>query len=292
MVGKYYKDVKKAITDSTKESTVEIYGEYTIPANTTVDVKGAVTGTIKGTNSTSKLTVGDNGTYGELAKGTYVWINDSWVKEGTNIIENGGLTNDNGQLKASFIWSSSENIGTEKVEENEETNGLSYYKDGVYLRLQVKKDDQVLAFNKVFKSATDNSEGKHDVNSKECGLLLKTTTVKGTNVATPKYNDLDGSKREKADWQGEEKNGKTPGTKLDDRVKEKYIFYGVRQDSAKGTRTVGFADGDVREIELVLNPLSNLANGTYTVTIQLMQQNDSEADRVIGNPITYSFTKK
>ena len=109
-------------------------------------------------------------------------MNDSWLLEGTNIIENGGLTNDNGQLKASFIWSSSKNIGTEKVEENEETNGLSYYKDGVYLRLQVKKDDQVLAFNKVFKSATDNSEGKHDVNSKECGLLLKTTTVKGLSL--------------------------------------------------------------------------------------------------------------
>ena len=289
VVGKYYKDVKKAIDDASGK-TVKIYGEYTIPAKTIVEVKGTVTGTIKGTDSTSKLKVGDNGTYGELAKGTYVWMNDSWLLEGTNIIENGGLTNDNGQLKASFIWSSSKNIGTEKVEENEETNGLSYYKDGVYLRLQVKKDDQVLAFNKVFKSATDNSEGKHDVNSKECGLLLKTTTVKGTNVATPKYNDLDGSKREKADWQGEEKNGKTPGTKLDDRVKEKYIFYGVRQDSAKGTRTVGFAAGDERKIELVLNPLLKKENdGTYTVTVELVQQ--SKESKTLGT-INYAFTVK
>ena len=298
VVGKYYKDVKKAIDDASGK-TVKIYGEYTIPAKTIVEVKGTVTGTIKGTDSTSKLKVGDNGTYGEIAKGTYVWMNDSWVKEGTNIIENGGLTNDNGQLKASFIWSSSENIGTEKVEENKETNGLSYYKDGVYLRLQVKKDDQVLAFNKVFKSATDNSEGKHDVNSKECGLLLKTTTVKGTSVATPKYNDLDGSVREKADWTAAGKYGEKDykGTDLDNNENSKYIFYGVRQGGEttelKKSRTVGFAAGDVREIELVLNPLTDLANGKYTVTIESMKQKDCSTnvnDEKLCNEITYTFT--
>ncbi len=93
VVGNYYKDVKKAI-ESGKGKTVEIYGNYTIPENTEVNVKGTVIGIIKGKNSTSKLTVGDNGTYGELAKGTYVWMNDSWLLEGTNIIKNGELTLD------------------------------------------------------------------------------------------------------------------------------------------------------------------------------------------------------
>ena len=309
LVGDYYEDVKKAIEVGSGK-TVEIYGkntlssEITIPSNTTVEVKGTVTGTIKGTGSTSKLTVGDNGTYGELAKGTYVWINDSWVKEGTNIIENGGLTNDNGQLKASFIWSSSENIGTGVAIETE--NGLGYYKDGVYLRLQVKKGDQVVAFNEVFKSAKDESNGKHSVNSNECGVLLKTKKIKGNQNIEEKYNDLDGSIREKADWTDaggyDKKDYK--GTDLDNNKDNKYIFYGVRQ--GKGlinkedvnlykSRTVGFKEGDVREIELVLNPLAELAKGEYTVTIQLMKQVDSSpttiTDTTIGNPITYSFTK-
>ena len=302
LVGDYYEDVKKAIEVGSGK-TVEIYGEYTIPANTTVDVKGTVTGTIKGTDNTSELIVGDNGTYEKLAKGTYVWVKDSWVKKGTNIIENGGLTNDNGQLKASFIWSSSEDIGTGTAIETE--NGLGYYKDGVYLRLQVKKDNNVVAFDKVFKSAKDDSKGKHNVNSKECGLLLKTKKIKGNQDIGEKYNDLDGSIREKADWTAIGGYGEKgyKGTDLDNNKEKKYIFYGVRQ--GKGlinkedvnlykSRTVGFKAGDVRKIELVLNPLTNLGAGEYTVTIQLMEQKDSSpttiTDTSIGKAINYSFT--
>ena len=300
VVGNYYKDVKKAI-ESGEGKTVEIYGNYTIPENTEVNVKGTVTGIIKGTNSTSKLKVGDNGTYGELAKGTYVWMNDSWLLEGTNIIKNGELTNNNGQLSTSFIWSSSENIGTKAIETE---NGLSYHKDGSYLRLQVKKENEVLPFDKVFKSATDNDNGKHDVNSKECGLLLKTKKIKGNQNIGERYNDLDGSVRERADWTatGGYESIDYKGTDLDNNKNSKYIFYGVRQ--GKGlidsedinlykSRTVGFAAGDIREIELVLNPLADLANGKYTVTIESMKQKDcstNASDEKLGKEITYTFT--
>ena len=228
----------------------------------------------------------------------------SWTKINDGITKGDELVENNGKLSTSFIWSSSENIGTNLVENNGKTNGLSYYKDGSYLRLQVKKNNAVVAFKDVFKSVNDSStNNKHDADSDKCGLLLKTTTVKGTNVATPKYNDLDGSVREKADWTAAGKYGEKDykGTDLDNNENSKYIFYGVKQggkDSAskpelKKSRTVGFAAGDVREIELVLNPLTDLANGKYTVTIESMKQKDCStnvSDEKLGNEITYTFT--
>ncbi len=254
-------------------------------------VNGEVTGTITGKDATSKLIIGESGKYGSLEKGTYLWMNDSWTKVNDGITMGDGLVENDGKLSTSFIWSSSENIGTESSVET--INGLSYYKDGSYLRLQVKKDDKVVAFDKVFITANDHTD------QSKCGVALKTTTIKGTKVGEPKYNDLDGSVREKADWTAAKgyESIDYKGTDLDNNENSKYIFYGVRQGGEttelKKSRTVGFAAGDVREIELVLNPLENLDNGTYTVTIQSMKQENcstDESDKKLGNEITYTFT--
>ena len=220
--------------------------------------------------------------------------------DGTYIKGDGKLSNDgNGTLNATFNWNSINGVGTNLAEND--VNGLNYYKDGVYLRLQVKKNNDVVAFEDVFKTASNHSEGS------ECGVALKTKIVKGSTIKEEKYNDLESSNREKADWNGtgvytDSKGKKTPGTNLDNDDSSKYIFYGVRQ--GKGTitsddvnlyksRTVGFKAGDERKIELVLRPKLEADNGTYTVTIQLMQQLDSERnntiDKVLGDKITYTF---
>ena len=281
VVGNYYKDVKKAIDDASGK-TVEIYGEYTIPASTTVEIKGTVTGTIKGTNNTSKLTVGDNGTYGELAKGTYVWMNDSWLLEGTNIIKNGELTLDESkkELSTSFIWSSSKKIGSDK---KVSSNGYNYYTDGVYLRFQVKSNDGAKKFNEIF-STKDGVKHEQD---DTCGMTLQTNNG---NI-----NDMEGSNREKADWGdliGETEEEKTKyfnqySTKLknDD---QNYIFYGVVQGKDfGGTKTIGFEAGDSRNINMVLRPKADLADGTYTVTVELVQQGENSES--LGT-INYAFT--
>lgn len=49
-------------------------------------VNGEVTGTIIGKGSTSKLVIGENGKYGNLEKGTYLWTNNEWVNEKTAIV--------------------------------------------------------------------------------------------------------------------------------------------------------------------------------------------------------------
>ena len=283
VVGKYYKDVKKAIDDASGK-TVKIYGEYTIPAKTIVEVKGTVTGTIKGTDSTSKLKVGDNGTYGELAKGTYVWMNDSWLLEGTNIIKNGELTLDESkkELSTSFIWSSSKKIGSAN---GVVSNGYNYYTDGVYLRFQVKSENQAKKFNEIF-STKDGVKHEQD---HTCGMTLQTNNG---NI-----NDMEGSNREKADWGdliGETEEEKTKyfnqySTKLknDD---QNYIFYGVVQGKDfGGTKTIGFEAGDSRNINMVLRPKADLADGTYTVTVELVQQ--GENSELLGT-INYAFTVK
>ncbi len=283
VVGNYYKDVKKAIDDASGK-TVEIYGEYTIPAKTTVEVKGTVTGTINGTDSTSKLTVSDNGTYGELAKGTYVWMNDSWLLEGTNIIKNGELTLDESkkELSTSFTWSSSEKKGSAN---GVISNGYNYYTDGVYLRFQVKSENQAKKFNEIF-STKDGVKHEQDGT---CGMTLQTNNGK--------VNDMEGSNREKADWGdliGKTEEEKTKyfnqySTKLKN-DKKNYIFYGVVQGKDfGGTKTIGFEAGDSRNINMVLRPKADLADGTYTVTVELVQQGENSES--LGT-INYAFTVK
>ena len=190
----------------------------------------------------------------------------------------------NGTLSASFEWGSSEQIGTNKVEDN---NGLSYYSNGAYLRLQVKKGNEVKKFDEVFKTG----EKDHSVGD-GCGLTLKTTII-GNNSHTPKEDDMDGSAREKADWTNN--LAAFNSTKLDNSTKDKYIFYGVRYDMKTGTRTVGFNKGDMRTIDMKLRPKSGLEKGIYTVTIQSMEQVDSNQNTVTdktGNTITYTFEVK
>ena len=289
----YYKNISKAVDKAT--SKVELYGEnknvnITAKANMTIEIKGTIAGTINGKDSTSKLIIDKDRSYGNLTEGVYIWDNSSWTEIKDGITKCDKLVNNNGKLSASFIWSSSKDIGSSEIDQE---NGLTYYKDGTYLRLQVKKENEVLPFDKVFKSATDDEKGKHDANSDECGVLLKTKTLRGTKVKEDKYNDLDGSDREKADWQGVEKyinkeNVNVYGTKFDGRKEGKYIYYGVRQNLSKGIRTVGFKAGDVREIELVLNPLlDNENNGEYTVTVELIQQGKESTS--LGT-IDYTFT--
>ncbi len=284
LVGDYYEDVKKAIEVGSGK-TVEIYGEYTIPASTTVEIKGTVTGTIKGTNNTSKLTVGENGAYGELVKGTYVWINDSWVKEGTNIITNGelnlGESNGNKELKTSFTWSSSNGIGS--VDEQKSGN-YNYYKDGVYLRFQVKENNKVKKFSEVFASAEGGANEHKKENYANCGMTLQTD---GGSV-----NDMESSYREKYDWGSDRDSEKAKESKTrlpNDDNNLNYIFYGLVQDKEKynGVKTVGFEAGDSRNINMVLRPKADLADGTYTVTVELVQQgNESKS---LGT-IDYTFT--
>ena len=191
-----------------------------------------------------------------------------------------------GTLSASFEWGSSEKIGSDqkKVDDN---NGLSYYSDGAYLRLQVKKDGDIKKFDEVFKTG----EKDHSVGD-GCGLTLKTTII-GNNSHTPKEDDLDGSLIEQANWTNNLEAYHS--TKLDNSTADKYIFYGVRQNKKLGTRTVGFNKGDMRTIEMKLRPKSGLEKGIYTVTIQSMEQVDSDqktsTDKT-GNTITYTFEVK
>ena len=215
--------------------------------------------------------------------------------DGTYIKGDGKLSNDGkGTLKATFNWNSLNGVGTNVAEPD--VNGLNYYKDGVYLRLQVTKvdgdDKGVKTFNDVFKTAKDddNTPNKHKSVCEDCGLTLK-TIIDGNEAHKPTEDDKEGSLIEKADWNA---YSNYYSTKLDNSENDKYIFYGVRQNKDKGTRTVGFKAGDERKIELVLRPKLEANNGTYTVTIQLMQQVDSKrnntSDKVLGDKITYTFT--
>ena len=123
-------------------------------------------------------------------------------------------------------------------------------------------------------------------------MTLKTTII-GNNSHTPKEDDMDGSAREKADWTNN--LAAFNSTKLDNSTKDKYIFYGVRYDMKTGTRTVGFNKGDMRTIDMKLRPKSGLEKGIYTVTIQSMEQVDSNQNTVTdktGNTITYTFEVK
>ena len=96
-------------------------------------------------------------------------------------------------------------------------------------------------------------------------------------------NDMEGSDREKADWGVEDK--KSFSTKLPNDGKN-YVFYGVIQKKVYGTKTVGFNPGDSRKINMVLRPKAGLADGTYTVTVELVQQGKND---VLLGTVDYTF---
>ena len=58
--------------------TVNETNKLTVAADATVVVNGTVTGTIEGTSQTSKLVIGESGSYNDLSVGTYIY-KDKWV---------------------------------------------------------------------------------------------------------------------------------------------------------------------------------------------------------------------
>ena len=180
-------------------------------------------------------------------------------------------TETKGVYSASFTWSSNNGIGTL----GKKTSGsYDYYTNGAYLRFQVK-DEQgtVKSFADVFTTV----EGG---NNAEGGMTLQTDN--GT------VNDMDGSMRELADWKAEMNNAKR--TNLTNDANSKYVFYGLIQNKDEGTKTVGFNAKDSRTVNMTLTPKAGLEAGTYTVTVQAMQQNVNGNDKECGTPIAFTFT--
>ena len=101
-------------------------------------------------------------------------------------------------------------------------------------------------------------------------------------------NDMDGSMRELADWKAEMNNAKR--TNLTNDANSKYVFYGLIQNKDEGTKTVGFNAKDSRTVNMTLTPKAGLEAGTYTVTVQAMQQNVNGNDKECGTPIAFTFT--
>lgn len=271
-------DLKKTTVKAGTTLNIKDGASMTMAADRTLEVLGTVEGDVKGTDGTSKLIIGKGGSYKNLGEGTYLWMNGSWVKEGTNIIKNGELTLDESkkELKTSFTWSSSNGIGSN---EGQESGNYMYYKDGVYLRFQVKEGSSVKKFSDVFKSETNHDK---ENNYPTCGMTLQTDN--GT------VNDMEESKREIYDWGSDRtENTSASKTRLPNDDTLNYIFYGLVQNKDKynGVKTIGFNPGDSRKINMVLRPKADLAAGTYTVTVELVQQGSES--KSLGT-IDYTFT--
>lgn len=162
--------------------------------------------------------------------------------------------------KASMKWSSSKGIGTNQVEDF----GLySYFEDGSYLEVSLEQDGNPIYFAEQFAAMTLQTDG---------GTVV---TIQGTTTG-----------RQAADWGT--LNANHGGTTLDTN-NGKSVFYGVRQNSALGTRTVGFEAGDNRQIDLVLTPKVEITPGTYTVTVKAMQQTSTTTGTQLGETITYTI---
>lgn len=71
-----------ATAEITKPVTIAESKKMTVNDDATLTLNAAVTGTIEGTSHTSKLVIGEGGSYGELSAGEYVWDVDTpaWVK--------------------------------------------------------------------------------------------------------------------------------------------------------------------------------------------------------------------
>ena len=174
---------------------------------------------------------------------------------------------EDGSLSTSFTWDSETGAGSKG---ERKSGSYKYYDNGVYLRFQVKKDEKVEKFAEVFNTSENHTDSK-------CGMTLQTND-NGT------VNDMEGSDREKADWGVEDK--KSFSTKLPNDGKN-YVFYGVIQKKDYGTKTVGFNPGDSRKINMILRPKAELAAGTYTVTVELVQQGN---EGISLGTIDYTFT--
>ncbi|MGX8700156.1 hypothetical protein [Caproiciproducens sp.] len=183
------------------------------------------------------------------------------------------LSWDGGLLKTSFTWSSETGIGSADASTPSPT-GYTYYSDGAYLRFQIKdSNENILKFADVFGPSDEDNDTKG-------AMTLQTIKEEETN---PPVNDMDGSKREKADWNADEESQfKTNLPNPDD---SNYIFYGLTQNKTDGTKTVGFNSGDKRTVNMTLTPQSDLEPGTYTLTVEALQQGNDEPQ----SEISYTF---
>lgn len=183
---------------------------------------------------------------------------DQVLTKGNDLIASAGV------YSASFDWSSTNGVGTKLVEKSGRYN---YFNDGAYLDITVKgASGDNIAFDTLFKDMTLVTDGGN------------VDSIKGTGG------------RQAEDWAGTDGQWKTK-LKADG---SKSVFYGVRQagtGTAVGTtRTVGFNAGDNRTIDLKLTPKADIADGTYTVTIQPKQQTGVTTGVNLGEAITYTFT--
>lgn len=88
---KYYvtNNIERKSNATVKEGTTLVIASgktISLVDGAELTVNGEVTGTIIGKGSTSKLVIGENGKYGNLEKGTYLWTNNEWVNEKTAIV--------------------------------------------------------------------------------------------------------------------------------------------------------------------------------------------------------------
>ena len=200
------------------------------------------------------------------------------------IHENEKLTNNKGTLSASFNVNSPGGIGSKAPEKR---GDYTYYDDGAYFRFQVKKADneKALTFSDVFKSNSKKAEEHDDDNYTNCGMTLQTNGMITTNGVV---NDMEGSEREKADWYGTkyEKYNQYK-TNLHNSEALNYVFYGLIQNTKIGTKTVGYDSYESRTINMTLRPKAELAAGTYTVTVELVQQGN---EGISLGTIDYTFT--
>ncbi|MEE0248476.1 cell wall-binding repeat-containing protein [Peptacetobacter hiranonis] len=200
-------------------------------------------------------------------------VTEETTKTMSTITKGGNLvTAEDGSLSTSFTWASETGAGSKGVKES---GDYKYYDNGVYLRFQVKEGSNVKKFNEVFATADGDATAHKDGKYAKCGMTLQTEDGP--------INDMEGSNREKYDWGVSEIEEKFK-TELPN-AKSNYIFYGVKQENSIA-KTVGFNPGDSRKINMVLRPKADLADGTYTVTVELVQQGNE--GKSLGT-IDYTF---
>ena len=88
---KYYvtNDIERKSNATVKSGTTLAISSgktMTLSDGVELTVNGEITGKLTGKGATSKLIIGENGKYGNLEKGTYLWTNNEWVNEKTAIV--------------------------------------------------------------------------------------------------------------------------------------------------------------------------------------------------------------
>lgn len=182
--------------------------------------------------------------------------------------DNTTLELNNGVLATNFTWKSVNGIGSQNPS-GPSTTGYTYYTDGAYCRFQVKNPQgQVVRFADIFQTGAAQ-------NDTVGGMTLQT--------GSGSINDMDGSGRERADWgaDGADASLKTNLTNTGN-----CLFYGLVQGAAyNGTKTVGFSAGETRTVAMTLTPKTDLHEGTYSLTVETLQQGSDS----VKDSINYTF---